>query len=312
MSKPIITILGASGNIGQVCVPFFANQGYQVRAVGRSLPKFKQEGVENLAVDYDDLEALTKSCEGTKAFICLIGLEYKASIWEKDWPPLVHNLIEVAKKTNSKLIFFDNVYAYGLVEGKMLETSSLNAQTKKGLVRQKLDEMILEAVQKGEIKAVTAKSADFYGPKITTSVIGERFVKLIKEKNQVEIFGNPQKIHNYTYILDIPPALQKLIESDFVGNIHLPTATALTGYQIKDILEKITGKQLALAPLRQSTVFWLRLFIPILKELYDMMYQSENDYDFDSSKILKLFPDLKVTTYEDGFRELLASFSKID
>jgi len=305
-----ITILGASGNIGQVLVKYLADKGYKIKAVGRSTPKFKQDNVKNIAIDYANQEQINDAIQGSEITYMLIGLEYKTKIWERDWVPLVQRLIQGCEVSKSKLVFFDNVYGYGLKEGKMVENSPLNPETRKGKVRKEMQEILQEAHSNKQIELVIAKCADFYGPGITTSVLGERFLGFITNKDTIEIFGNPDKKHNYTYIQDIPPALELLGISDFQGVIHLPTGQVHTGQEFKNILEKVTGKTLKLTGLRQSTVFWLGIFIPVLGELYEMMYQSENDYEFDSSKIIKLFPELKITSYEDGFKETLDWYQK--
>jgi nucleoside-diphosphate-sugar epimerase len=304
-SQPIITVLGASGNIGKIVVPYLAKKGYQIKAIGRSKPNFNLKNVNCVAVDYNSGDTLDKACENSDIVLVLVGLAYKTKVWQKNWLPLTKRILESCKVNNSRLVFFDNVYPYGLVDSKMKEETPYNANTKKGKVRQSMDEMINLAIDSGEISGVIARSADFYGPGITTSVLGERFFKMLIEKNKVEIFGNPNKIHNYTYLGDIAPALEAIINSDYVGTIHLPTQEAITGYEFKKILEKLTGKSLKISPMRQSTVFWLGFFMPILRELHEMMYQSENDYDFDSAKFEKLFPKVKTTTYEKGLQETL-------
>ena len=43
----------------------------------------------------------------------------------------------------------------------------------------------------------------------------------------------------------------------------------------------------------------LGLFIPIMKEMPEMMYQYDRDYFFDSSKFEKRF-NFKTTTYQEG------------
>jgi nucleoside-diphosphate-sugar epimerase len=301
----IVTVLGASGNIGKLLVPYLVKKGYKVQAVGRQLPRFKDPNIENLGVNYGDAKALEKVFENSSVVYCLVGLEYKSKVWQKEWPALAHNLVEAISSSKAKLVFFDNVYSYGLVQGKMTENKPLNPETKKGKVRKEVVEILEKAHKEGKINLILAKSADFYGPGITTSVLGDRFFDLMLNKDTLEFFGNPAKLHNYTYIGDIPAALEVLGKSDFEGNIHLPTARALRGEEFKQILDKLTGKDLKIKPMRQSTALILSIFIPILRELYEMMYQSENDYDFDSSKIKQLFPELKTTSYEDGFKETI-------
>jgi nucleoside-diphosphate-sugar epimerase len=298
-----VTVLGASGNVGKLLVKELSERGYLVKAAGRSKPKFNLDNVENDAVNYNNQSELDNYIKGSEAVYMLIGLEYKTKIWESEWPPLIARIIESCKKSGAKLIFFDNVYAYGLVNGPMLETTPMNPETGKGRVRKILDELVLNSIDKGEIKAVIAKSADFYGPGIETSVVGDRFFDLMINKNTFEAFGNPEKLHNYTFVEDIPTALIALAESDYSGNIHLPTQKPLTGLELHKLLESISGKELKLTSLRQNVVWWLGIFMPILKELHEMMYQSENDYNFDSSKFESLFPELKPTSYEEGFKK---------
>ncbi len=44
----------------------------------------------------------------------------------------------------------------------------------------------------------------------------------------------------------------------------------------------------------------LDLFIPVILELREMIYQSENDYVFYSTKFTKRFPDFAITNYSEG------------
>ena len=311
ISSKTISVLGASGNVGKLLVEYLASKGHKIRAFGRHMPKFDFKNVENLALDYSNQEEFDRAIQGSDMTYMLVGLEYKSKVWEAEWVPLVKRLIKACESAKSKLVFFDNVYAYGLTTGKMTETTPLNAQTRKGKVRKEVQETLEKAHRSSKIKLVIAKSADFYGPGISTSVLGDRFFDLLIHKNTIELFGNPARKHNYTFAPDIPPALEVLGMSDFEGVIHLPTNKAQKGEEFKQILQKVTGKNLKLTGLRQTTAYFLSLFVPILRELFEMMYQSENDYDFDSSKILKEFPELKITSYEDGFKETLDWYRKV-
>jgi len=51
----------------------------------------------------------------------------------------------------------------------------------------------------------------------------------------------------------------------------------------------------------------LGLFVPILRELHEMMYQFENDYVFDSSKFQQRFPDFAVMPYDAGIANTIAA-----
>jgi hypothetical protein len=48
------------------------------------------------------------------------------------------------------------------------------------------------------------------------------------------------------------------------------------------------------------------VFVPVLRENMEMLYQFEHDYRFDSSKIERAF-NLSATTYRDGIAATLKS-----
>jgi hypothetical protein len=51
------------------------------------------------------------------------GLVYDKNIWAQQWPVIMQNAINVAKETGARLIFFDNIYMYGLVNGPITENT---------------------------------------------------------------------------------------------------------------------------------------------------------------------------------------------
>jgi hypothetical protein len=76
------------------------------------------------------------------------GLKYDTKTWQEQWPKVMRNTIDACKKHNSKLIFFDNVYAYGLVTGAMTEGTPFNPNSKKGEIRARIATMLLEEINK--------------------------------------------------------------------------------------------------------------------------------------------------------------------
>ena len=46
------------------------------------------------------------------------------------------------------------------------------------------------------------------------------------------------------------------------------------------------------------------LFVPVMREFVEMLYQYDRDYDFNSSKFENEF-DFKPTSYEDGISEII-------
>ena len=117
------------------------------------------------------------------------------------------------------------------------------------------------------------------------------------------------KIHSFTYTPDAAKAVA------IVGNTadaynqiwHMPTsAEKITARQIIDLFNKEMGmsKKIKLMPMWMLKL--LGIFIPILREMPEMMYQNDRDYYFDSSKFNKRFSFIP-TSYKDGVKEIVAA-----
>ena len=71
------------------------------------------------------------------------GLKYDTGVWRELWPRIMANAIEACKRANARLVFFDNVYMYGRVEGAMTEETPFNPCSKKGEIRARIATMLL-------------------------------------------------------------------------------------------------------------------------------------------------------------------------
>jgi hypothetical protein len=56
----------------------------------------------------------------------------------------MRNAIEAAKRANARLVFFDNVYMYGKVDGVMTEETPFNPCSKKGEIRAEIATSLLK------------------------------------------------------------------------------------------------------------------------------------------------------------------------
>ena len=94
------------------------------------------------------------------------------------------------------------------------------------------------------------------------------------------------------------------------GSIHhqtwnLPTDPSYpSGTEITSILNRLLSKNAKLQVMAPWLISVLGLFIPVLKEVKELRYQSDQDYCLDSSKIEKAF-GLKPTPIEEGLKECI-------
>ncbi len=243
-----------------------------------------------------------KAVEGSEVVYLTVGLQYDINVWRTQWPPLMKNVIDACKKNKSKFVFFDNVYSYGRVDGWMTEETPVKPDSEKGKVRAELGEMILKEVEQGNIKAIIAKAADFYGPETPLSFVNIMVFDNFKKGKKAQWFIDVNKKHSFTFTPDAGKGTAILgnTESAYNQIWHLPTnKNVLTGKEFIELAAKAMGVKPEYTVVKKWMVQMLGLFNKVIKESVEMLYQNDSDYLFDSTKFEKAF-NFKPISYEEG------------
>lgn len=301
------TILGANGVIGKELSRHLPRLTSHVRQVGRN-PQQVNASDELVKADLLNFQQTEQAVKGSEVVYLVAGLKYEAKVWQQQWPVVMKNTIDACKKHGSKLVFFDNVYAYGQVNGVMTEETPFNPTSKKGEVRAAIATQLLDEIKAGNLKGMIIRAADFYGPGATLSLIHSTVTERLKAGKGAQWIGDKKKIHTFTYTPDAGKTVALLGNAEEAYN---QTWHALTS------VEKMTGEELiriayeimnmpnkGVQAMSKTGVRLLGLFIPVLREFVEMMYQFENDYIFDSSKASK-FLNENATPYQVGIRETM-------
>ncbi len=302
-------VIGAGGAIAYTLVPELVETGTTVTVVsrrGQSVP-----GATSVAADAADYTALSAAIPEGSAVYLVVGLPYQTSIWQALWPPLVRNVIRVCAEKNAFLLFFDNVYMYGPVNGPMTEEAPHRPTSKKGIVRAEVAEMLLGAFSQGKIHGAIARSADFYGPGANVTGIPNVVIleRLIAGK-AAQWIVDADKLHSLSYAPDCARALPLIVadENAYDQVWHLPTAgPAITMRRFTELAAAELGAQAKIATLPKWMLTLAGLFDKTLRELPEMSYQNDRDYIFDSTKFEKHFA-FTPTSYEQGIRETIAYY----
>jgi len=303
------TILGANGTIGSALAKELTTYTDKIRLVGRN-PKRINDTDELFPADLSDGQQVERAIEGSEVVYLLVGFDYKLKVWQDKWPRIMRATIDACIKHHAKLVFFDNVYLYDKnAIPHMTEESPVNPPSKKGKVRQQIAEMMMNEIKNGKLEGLIACSADFYGPHNEKSVLQEMAYKNLKKGKSPMWMIDADKIHSFTYTPDAAKAVAILGNTSDAYNQswHLPTsAEKITARQIIDLFNKEMGmsKRIKLMPMWMLKL--LGIFIPILREMPEMMYQNDRDYYFDSSKFNKRFSFIP-TSYKDGVKEIVAA-----
>lgn len=298
------TILGANGTIGSVLAKELVKYTSEIRLVSRN-PRKVNESDELFHVDLSQPGMVEKAVEGSDIVYLVVGFDYKVKIWEDKWPKLMRATIDACIKHKARLVFFDNVYMYDISSiSHMTEESAINPKSKKGAVRKQIAQMVMDEVKAGKLMALIARSADFYGPHNEKSFITEVVYNNLKKGKSANWFINADKKHSFTFTPDAAKATALLGNTiDAYNQVwHLPTdKNTLTGRELIELFsrELNTIGKVYVMPLWLIKI--LGLFIPVMKEMPEMMYQYDRDYFFDSSKFEKRF-DFKTTSYQEGVK----------
>ncbi|MFZ4056858.1 MAG: NAD-dependent epimerase/dehydratase family protein [Ferruginibacter sp.] len=296
------TILGAGGVIGNELTEVLLAQQQTVRSVSRKGTAIA--GTEAIAADLTDAEQTANAVKGSSIVYLLVGLEYKKSVWEKWWPVVMQNTINACKQHQAKLIFFDNVYALGKVNGAMTEDLPFEPDSMKGQIRAGITSQLLHEMNTGQLTAIVARAADFYGPRCKTSGFNSMVAENLKKGKTPQCLISADNKHSYTYTADCGKALWLLSQSETAFNQiwHLPTAhPALTEKEMIALACEAYGVPLKYTVLSKFMIKIVGFFVPLVKEIYEMLYQNEADYIFDSSKFEKAF-NFTPTPYQAGIK----------
>ncbi len=302
------TILGAGGAIGKELAKALTNYTSEIQLVSRNPAKVNETDIL-LKADLLNPADLESAVKGSEIVYVTVGFPYSYKIWNETWPKFIENLLNICEEEGCKLVFFDNVYMYDKDSlNPMTEDTPVNPPSKKGEIRANIAGMIKERMKSGNLKAMIVRSADFFGPSIqNTSLLTETVFKPLSQGKTANWMANDKVVHSFTYTPDAGKATALLGNTEKAyGQVwHLPTAkNPLTGEEWIKTIATAFGTKPKYRVVSKFMVKFLGIFMPIMKESVEMLYQYDRPYVFDSSKFEKEF-DFKPTTWEKGIREII-------
>jgi nucleoside-diphosphate-sugar epimerase len=297
------TILGSGGTVSNQLLPILQQNNERIRLVSR---KAQSLTVESIAADLTNYEQTEKALRGSDIAYLVVGLSYDVRVWKQAWPKIMTNVIDACRANGTKLIFFDNVYMYGKVNGIMREDTPFNPVSRKGEIRAAIATQLLNEIRAGNIKAMIARAADFYGP-VGFSMSAPNMLVFgnFRKRKTAQWLINAKVPHSLTYVPDAANALYMLAKTEaaFGQTWHLPTANdPLTGEKfIKQAAKEMNARD-NYSTISKGMMRLAGLFNRTIKESLEMAYQNEFPYLFDSSKFNLAFK-FEPTSYRKGIEE---------
>lgn len=297
-------VIFGTGPLGRYTAEALLEKGFNVRLVNRSgkmetSPK-GAEIVKADAINFSETIALVQGA--TTIYQCAQPAYHR---WQEEFPRLQDAILKLAIESKSKIIVAENLYMYGNTNGQpMVETTPHNPCSKKGKVRTEMTKTLFEAHAMGKVQVASVRGSDFFGP--WEPINGEMIFKSALKRKTINMLGNLNQPHSFTYVKDFGKALAIAgTDNRALGKAwHVPSGTAFTQNQLLEMLSKQLGYELKARATGKFILNLIGLFNPSVKEVVEMLYEFEYPFLIDSSAMEKTF-GLTATSFEQRISETL-------
>ena len=303
---PLHVVFGATGAIGGAVVGELVRAGRSVRAVSRSGQA--PEGAQGAAADASDPAQAARMAAAASVIYHCANPPYTQ--WPELFPALTSSILGAAESSGAKLVFADNLYAYGPVDGPLREDLPAAAHGRKGRIRAEMAAQLLAAHRDGRARVAIGRASDYYGPHGTASAAGQTVFGRILAGKRPQWPGRLDQPHTFHYLPDIARGLLVLADRrEADGQVwHLPAAEPLTAQQFFDMIAQAAGQPV---PVRASIATPALLavagiFSPLLREMRETTYQFRAPFVIDASKFKAAFGHLEPTPHRDAVQRTVA------
>jgi len=277
-------IVGA-GPIGRHVAALLAERGSRVTVVSRSGRSTGIDGVEHLALDASDAEALARAAEGTDyLYNCANPTDYTQ--WERVWPPLAAALLSAAERSGAVYAITGTLYPYGPVDVPLSEDLPDAATDHKGRLRARMWAEARAAHDAGRLRAVEIRGSDYMGRGVGGNGHISRLVPDALRGKRVTMMGRTDLPHTFTDVADAARTLVAAAEDPGAhGRVwHVPSNAPVTQAQaLTDTLASVGKPPVKISSLRGTALAATALAVPFMREMREIIYQWERPYVLDDS-----------------------------
>ena len=300
-------VIFGTGPLGLAVARRLAAAGESCRLVNRSGKAHAPPGAEVVAADATDPAATRRVCEGADVVYHCATAAYGR--WAQFLPPLMNGIIEGAAAAGAKLVYGDNLYAYGVVEGPLHEDLPYRPVGPNTRARAEVATMLMEAHATGKARAAIGRASDFYGRYARQSKAGDSIFGRAVAGRPAQVFGDADAPHTYTFIDDFAAGLVTLAQHDeALGEVwHTPNADTVSTRRFVEMVFAQLGKPARLSVTPTFVIAALGLLFPPIAAVRETMYQSELPWVVDHRKFAGAF-GAEATPHEDAIAQTLAWF----
>ena len=284
-------VVFGTGPVGMsVMETLMQTSGRRIRLVNRSGKASVPDGIEVLGGDATDEAFAREASEGASVVYFALNPPYDK--WPELFPPLQAGVLGGAASAGAKLVAMENLYMYGPTDGRPLtEDLPYAPNTRKGAVRARMSEQLIEAHRSGRVRVAIGRASDYFGPRVLVSSAGEQVFGRAVRGKRAQVAGDPDQPHTYTYAPDVGRGLIILGErEEALGQAwHLPSPETVTTRRFVEMIFEEVGKPARVQAAPKVLLRAMGLFNPGMREIIEMLYEFEEPFVVDHSKFEQAF-----------------------
>lgn len=317
---PNTLVLGATGSVGYaVTVNLLARQlpvTILVRSRAKAEALFPNQSTLTIVEGDAQDVTLLNQLAADKDFI-FHGINYPYNKWFGNMDVVTRKIINAAAQRRSTIILPGNVYNFGNTHEPIREDSCPNPCTRKGQLRVEIEAMLEEAANAGNCRVINVRLPDFWGPNVVNEGVAPIFDNALVGKDIPWVL-NADIPHQAVFTKDAAEITVRLMLRSW------QMSTQTTTYQVWNYggttvpsmrewfhqITALTGQPLKVQIYSRWFISVMGLFMPVLRELKEMLYLYENTVVLDDRKVLALFPDFQPTPMNQALTETLTWFAE--
>lgn len=306
MKKALVA--GGAGFIGSHLCEFLIGKGYHVTCVDNFITGQKRNIVEIKSPHFEFIEAdiTVNTSSFDKPYDEIYNLASPASPIDFDKIPLKilecsslghRNLLELARKHNSRILFASTSEVYGDPEVHPQHEAYYGNVNTVG-IRGCYDEakrfgeaLSMAYYRQFGVKIRLIRIFNTYGPRMRETdgrIIPNFFMQGLNDES-LTIYGDGKQTRSFCYVADMCEGMYALVQSDETRPVNIGNPTELTVLEMAETVRKLTGntKSFAHRPLPENDPKMRRPDISRAKEV--LKWEPKVSLEYGLSKTLEYF-----------------------
>ncbi|MFC6232420.1 NAD-dependent epimerase/dehydratase family protein [Paenibacillus allorhizosphaerae] len=316
MKKAIV--IGATGGTGAVVTTELISRGIPTIAFGRSRQKLEQLAAQlghpdhlSLAVgDAFRSNDVAAASEGADVLFHCANVPYNEMA--SKLIPLGEAVMEAAHRLSLKVVAVDGIYPYGRKQtDPVTEEHPKQPHTKKGKTRLAFEQMIFSR-RWSDAQAMIVRLPDYYGPTANQASYLGSTLEAIAAGKMAFFIGNMNVPREYVYLPDAAAMIVELASHDhaYGENWHIPGSGTISGRDIVRIARQTSGSTKPVIPLGRMGLSLLGMFVPVMKEVVEMLYLTEEPLTLSGDKYKRRIGPIPATPFTEGITATIHEWQK--